>query len=744
MKKALLISLVAALTLTLCVAFGVMASADTSVIDEVSISFDAAPALGGEIKSPSLPANAKYAYDSAPYWEDISGHGITETAFEKKYYEVSFFLLPEDGYSFDANVDVKLLGANPTYEYYFKNSAQIEVVFIFDLREEIDSVELTFGEVKVGAPAPVLKAPADADYTIRDYILVNSNGDPDPVLERDVYEMAFYVDPAEGKRISHNTEFTIDGKAVPFMNYEISDDGYIEGFPQFFDLRTPIDSITATVAALEAGKPLPEVALPDGANYTVYYMVWYKDGSSQELTANAENGHLYTLEVILVPKAGYCFVEGLPMVVNGEPLQSYSYSDDIYWKTTYPLGIESAGEPITEVAADLPLLTDGALIDDLMDAVKLPEGANYTLKDAQMSSMNSDSGGEYKANGIYVIQLELQPKAGYYIADDVAFTLTVNGSPSSMSTSIIQQSDMMLIQIIVHPNLYTLNADFPAFPELTVGEPLPRIPSCTPAEGLIFYYAWLEMDEYGYVREIPSTAVVRAGKTYQLVYIAVPDAENSERCVVPGVTTVTAGGAPVPGSMTAMQESYLSVTKTYLNDGKAPQQTSIALTGPEVKLGETTSGSITCNLGGECNFAVITLNEDYTNGIAGKTFEEGKHYQMVLQIISESPIVPADEVSVTYNGKPAKVITILTMSDSRDNLLLFLDFGVLTNEPVLPPSGDGDPDDTTSTPAPDEDSGTPKPVPENPATSDAALLPFVILTGVSTLTAAVIAKKKDE
>ena len=295
----------------------------------------------------------------------------------------------------------------------------------------IDKVKLSLGEIVPGetAPAPVA---LDASYSAGEYYWIDvESGEPVSALENGKrYQLNIHIRAAEGYTLSGETLVIIDGDENWDYWYE---DRWGEQYvvaTKVFSFKEVIDAVDVLVGDVAVGAALPEVSVPEGANYAIDEVGWYDAATGEPVTALAD-GKIYDLSVVLKPLDGYGFNEDwVSMTINGSE-EEVDFSGHDSWQRVTVGKTYSFCQPIGAVE----LLIDEPVVGEAPPVPAVPEGAAYTLENWRWYNVNDTEVEvtELLSGRKYGLELQLIAADGYAFNGDVE--ILVNGEPYSLGWS---------------------------------------------------------------------------------------------------------------------------------------------------------------------------------------------------------------------------------------------------------------------------------------------------------------------
>ena len=266
-----------------------------------------APALGG---TPANASTADSTYTVATSWNPADSTFAADTA-----YTMTAVLTPVSGYEFMSGASVTVNGA-AAKSVNLGNDGTLTATFEFGKtgKHSISSAALT-------VEAPVLGGtPANASTTDTSYTVATSWNPADTTFAADTaYTMTAVLTPASGYEFMSGASVTVNGAAAKSVN--LGNDGTLTATFEFGKTgKHSISSAALTVEAPVLGGT-PANASTTDTSYTVATS-W----NPADTTFAADTA--YTVTAVLTPAAGYEFMSGASVTVNGAAATSIKPGDD--------------------------------------------------------------------------------------------------------------------------------------------------------------------------------------------------------------------------------------------------------------------------------------------------------------------------------------------------------------------------------------------------------------------------------
>lgn len=509
-----------------------------------------------------------------------------------------------------------------------------------------------FVEPKAGdaIKAVTLTAPASANYTLSAEWL---NEDKTPASgkfeEGKLYILAITATAKTGYGYVNNITFTMDNMDRP--GTILSADKAVYEY-HLTSLLPKITSVDITVKEPEIGKTAASSTVTVNSDLVTVDRVTWSDDNNAEFTGTFEDGKGYYLEVFMLPKDGYVFSEELEVTINGEEFY------DLYVQADYAdiYKYYSFKKQISKAELTVPTPAVGSDID--LDALKIPDGANYTVKQKGWRNDTDavNATGKFEDKHLYRLEIELVPNDGYEFAEDVE--LYVNGKPetrkyfSNDRDWLFYAKDFSFLEAIS-------KVEFPALPDLKVGDDLANITFTTPdGVNYVIMAEWEGIDKEGNIYSADDD-LAENDKAYALtVYAIVEDGyeinENTEFYI---------GGKKAADGEVDYDYDYGRLYKIYNFGLKEIKRVELTVQSPII--GEKLEKE-SVTIPEDSHYIIYGMDwyehsseEREINRIFNGRFREGKYYTVNSWFAPEDGYIFADDLVVVINGKELKV-------DNRD------------------------------------------------------------------------------
>lgn len=210
-------------------------------------------------------------------------------------------------------------------------------------------------ELAVGDTLPALSysVPAGANYTFTANWLKNGSDIAEGTLVEtgNSYTLQISVIANDGYAFNQDEiVLLINGEECGFVAVDARGEG---GFGKCivtkdYSFQEAIEKVEAFYNIPEMGKPLGEITIPDGVNYTLL-PEWWDYNAEDYVPADTVvvKGGIYAAQIRLFPVAGYEFTEDTEVWINGELVDPAAINFDIinYWSDNY-----NFGEPVSTVS----------------------------------------------------------------------------------------------------------------------------------------------------------------------------------------------------------------------------------------------------------------------------------------------------------------------------------------------------------------------------------------------------------
>lgn len=329
---------------------------------------------------------------------------------------------------------------------------------------------------------------------------------------------------------------------------------FAEGENIVIDAVDVIGEVIPYVGVTEA-QQTTQIKVPEGANYSIDYVNWYTyvedDDEYYDFEDDTfEEGVIYAADFYVIPNEGYEFADDAVLTINGED----TLVEDFYCRVDADSACvslvnteakEMTLTTITEIDVegfDLPAA--GQTLGDILDGLKLPEGANYELMDTGSEanptcfeldedylpvgdSLSPDT--VFEVGKIYGFQVMVTPKFGYVF--DANAEITVNGSTEYVyEDSYVYSSGEAFVGFVYEVPEYVLITEIgvEGYVEPTIGETVEEnLASVKLPEGANYSMGSLDWGVYDEeledFRVMEGNEVFEEGKQYSFRAIVYPN-----------------------------------------------------------------------------------------------------------------------------------------------------------------------------------------------------------------------------
>ena len=385
------------------------------------------------------PDNVHYAYDNA-HWNNETTYEEFTTFADGNKYCLYIYVRVEDGYEFAKDAVVTVNGQK--VERVYISDEYVEITMAYSFLKTIDKVDVTIPAPQIGQAATldgiVLPEGLELDTTESYWYEYDSaSGEQTPVegtfLKGHKYslDLRFYV--KAGYELAEEATLSINGVSIDELldtyGYLWEGGGYLNTGYSFMEMVNKVD-ITGVTAAVVGQTATTEGIQITGAGE--FHAYWMEDGSESPdpFTGKFETGKTYYLQIDFLAAEGCEYAEGCIITVNGEETENgWAYYTDGYVSLRYSFKTLINKIEIT----GLPQFTVGGTAS--VGSLKAPEGANYEvfgIWEASGEDYEDSFTGTFKADGIYMLVVGVQPKDGYEIAEDAQFLIDGKAPATSM------------------------------------------------------------------------------------------------------------------------------------------------------------------------------------------------------------------------------------------------------------------------------------------------------------------------
>ena len=641
-------------------------------------------------------------------------------------YDVTIDLYPAAGYIFAEDVTLIINGTE--YTVSDENNIYIDSdndedsfcasFYIYDFIIEIDTVEISYTVPVMGSEIPEITL-KNAEYFGSYYTYwynLDTDEYEDDTFEEGEYQLEFDVYTASGCRFAEDVTFIVNGEVCECDDPNVyGNDNYTfyHDF-QVVDGRSVISEIEYPAwPVCEVGDPIPEPVADSSSEDVPYfvlteYMVIDENGSYEEASGTFEAGKLYMMTYYAVVNPDYRTDATTKFTQDGAAVTptklEAAYPTEVYTLTKY--GNNSTLDIID--TADLQL-TLPALAEE-PSQVTVKETAPYQITDyswfiadeiptvsdvAPAADLEMVEDIFIPGYPVLYVDLTTQDDSDDFTSIFSANTkITVNGSDATvLYTNTYNPSTIFAAIVFDELKPITIPAvDFPAWPELKVGDSIPKS-TTIPVDEDLHYLLAMQIQEVNGESSGESTITIEDGKTYSMTLIAY---NTSDYHAFTDATVVTQNGQPtsdrIDPDIFDMPESFASriilLTKYYNFNEDMTIVEAMDITVDEPVIGEM-PGSITVDEDFPLTFieAFWGITDDGTlDGADDKTsaWAEGDIPLIGIRISENEKAMLSPALKITVNGKSAKIIGLMPDMDSDDNTSFFITVALdaLVAEPV--------------------------------------------------------------
>ncbi len=418
----------------------------------------------------TVPDGAKYSCEEVYIYNCDDDWSLVEDGkFEDKTrYQMEFRLEPAEGYDFAEDMDLEvLLNGEDIYDFW-SNITYIWAREPVSFKTQIDKVELTVTEPKIGGKIAdaVLKAPEGANYAVDYYSWYDCTEqmtvEDGTFQDKHKYELRYELAAKEDCEFNEETVATINGNEMrEFWVYEYSPE-YANGYA-YWSFLTPIAKVEfpAFPDAKVGDSTALNITTPDGVNYTL-------DGSwdcqNGDVADQLEDKHVYVLQYYAFAQEGYEFTKDTVITVGGKEYKGLTQQMDtgIMVGKAFSFGMKM----IDKIELTVTEPADGEKPGKVTLANK---DANYGLEYIDWYTNTSgdvkddlDFFRKFAYGNYYFLDVALYAEEGYAFADDLK--LVINGKE---------------VEAVLAHNSGAYYSIGYSFGKLT--EPVPETPAAPPA-----------------------------------------------------------------------------------------------------------------------------------------------------------------------------------------------------------------------------------------------------------------------
>ncbi len=621
----------------------------------------------------SVPQGADYTVTAE--WDDPSA--AVEAG---KVYRLLIKVETDNTYGFDhfaEDFEVLLNGA-PAEEWYGVDNGdpnvipQIVIPVRYSFKTSIEAVEIAYAEPETGKAAPAVTVPATANY-----VLDPVTGWYDEATDEKVatiekgknYDLIVDLIPKEGYEFAENAAIYVND-VEDDESYTYNNEDYYR-YEREFSFEVEIDTIEVTYAAPEAGKAVPEMKVPEGANYELTFE--WVDLNDVPVTTVADK-QAYYVYLELAPKVGYKFASDVVLLVNGEEVDDSNYFSHGEYYAVAEIRESVNLQVIDQVEINYAAPEVGKPLPEF----KLPEGANYELTaSTQWSDPTYSPITAFEEGEAYWADIYVRPMEGYEFSKDVV--VLINGAKPGTDWGI--SPDWMNVGNRHSFKTAIDKVELPAWPEMKVGDPLPVANAARPDGAKYTYsYYWEAIDDNG-------DEVLVDGTVEKLLYELTVEIVADEGCEFSGDAVVTIGGEAAPEGMEdmmgGMPVDFITKVKVFNFSDVWKVLDKVEITCDVPAIGGT-PGKVTASGDGytlgeyEWMFA-MDEDESFWNFDEVKTFAENSWLVLAVELELKDNYMLDPNVQFYVNGKQTPCLLM-------DGFVI-LDYGQLTKEGA-PATGD--------------------------------------------------------
>lgn len=352
-----------------------------------------------------------------------------------------------------------------------------------------------------------LDLPDDYNYTAEGYWReMNSNAETGTFTKGKRYSFDITCYPKEGYIFDESMLMNIAGEQYNAGSKQIYTTAQYR-----VSLATKITEIDIKHPIAELGKTIQlgdfDIEVADDAPYTAYGR--WRDGVTGDMIdkATVNKDLIYELDIFVIPKDGYEFIDGVKVNLNGTITSEYSNGSEVYIDIYY-----NFSEPIEKVEilnVQKPVI--GNKIDTSM--LKPAEPDKYYIESAVWYDVDLEEmvlPTKFEKGYEYVLSVEVKAKEGYVFNE---YTETVLGDEKEVYADTITKniylSDSYSFKDII-PEVYLYD-----LPEFEVGkntETVIRIPDNALYEAKCKWYVWDEI----FSEKVEFDGIFEKGKIYFL------------------------------------------------------------------------------------------------------------------------------------------------------------------------------------------------------------------------------------
>ena len=381
----------------------------------------------------TVPEGAKYTCEEVYIYNCDDDWALMEDGkFEDKTrYQIEFYLEPVEGYDFIDATELEVLVNGEDVYNFWSNITYTYITDHISFKTQIDKVELTVTEPKVGGNIAdaVVKAPDGANYEVEYYSWYDTTAEETvedgTFQDKHKYQLNIELAAKEGCEFGEDAVLTINGNKVEdFWSYTYSPE-YAYGY-EYWSFLTPIEKVEfpAFPDAKVGDSTELNITTPEGVKYTL-------DGSwvnmNSDVTEKLEDKNIYMLQYYATADEGFEFTEDTVIIVGGTEYKGFTYQWDTYILVgkAYSFGMKM----IDKIELTVTEPANGEKPGKVTVANK---DVNYELEFYYWATNTSgdieddaDSFKKFAYGNYYYLEVDLSAHEGYAFADDLK--LVING-----------------------------------------------------------------------------------------------------------------------------------------------------------------------------------------------------------------------------------------------------------------------------------------------------------------------------
>ena len=386
--------------------------------------------LGAPVNGVQLQINegAKVTLESIEVHEYDEGE-VTEGNFlENRNYRIVYFLRILEGYSADDGIDLTLNDQKVEISW---EGRLLRVAETFSTCKRVETVELTVKQPQIGDAVNAVEATSGTEQCYVNEIWVYDRTEEEYIEEGifqagHAYRLEISLYPAENYIFDENTRLILNGQEKQWAYVDMD---FAEAlFSCSFQEKIQKVELSAVPESLKIGDPLPEITIPQEANYTLEAQwIWTSQDHEQTEEANSvRSAGIYRLSLQAWPKKGYEFADSLQVTAGGRPFTGYVLQadpEDVLMGKTYSINMQvidridiTVADPRVGAPVQMPgITTEGCVLSRDWGWMA---GETNDLYAADMIEI-------FPAEKIIYLYMIMGAEPGYAIRDDVQ--IWVNG-----------------------------------------------------------------------------------------------------------------------------------------------------------------------------------------------------------------------------------------------------------------------------------------------------------------------------